>query len=326
MHSLELRESTILLFLGWRWEPGGKGRAHSIDSRKPEEETHGPELHRLRHWVYSLGCRLVHPVRSKGEFSEGSLALLSSPGWQVTSTLSSGHEGPACFPLAPGHSALPVLSAHPRFQEMSDFHGHAPCRREFPRHQKSHCEYGLWAKEWVGKGGYLLTWRASAFLFFCLRKTWNTHHLYLFLCLPPQQAKDTFQNVTILSTSETLHQIKVLLCFCSFLYCYFSQWSGPGLRKKSSPCPLLFPNLQSTLNASGFSPINSCVRAHLCLRDSENPGSHHSVVCIYEDFICCFFFYVPIDIDSRIVVTRGEREGERAKRIKGVKYIVAEQD
>lgn len=43
-----------------------------------------------------------------------------------------------------------------------------------------------------------------------LRKPWDAHHVCLFLRFPPQQAQDTFQNVTILSASGTLHSIKVL--------------------------------------------------------------------------------------------------------------------
>ncbi|KAF3823261.1 hypothetical protein GH733_010697 [Mirounga leonina] len=85
-----------------------------------------------------------------------------------------GHEGTACFPLAHGCYVLPVLNAHPRSEEVSDFHGHTPYRRGFPRNQKNHREYGFRVK----------------------------------------QAKDTFQNVTILSTSETLHSIKPLDVCC----------------------------------------------------------------------------------------------------------------
>ncbi|KAF5916566.1 hypothetical protein HPG69_005361 [Diceros bicornis minor] len=68
-----------------------------------------------------------------------------------------------------------------------------------------------------------------------LGRTRSTHCLWLSLCFPPQQAKDSFQNVTILSASETLHSIKALVCLLFPVLFYVSVAPRRVLRDQETP-------------------------------------------------------------------------------------------
>lgn len=157
-----------------------------------------------------------------------------SPGLKLTSALPAGHEGALRLPLPPGCRALPVLSARPRPQEMPHFHELAPCGGELPRNQNCHCECGFGVKAWERASLYLSVTASFCSSPRCLWRMSGPHGLCL-SCFPPQQAKDTFQNVTILSPSETLHGTQVRPLLAPLLR--FVR-SGPGLSGNPRPARL----------------------------------------------------------------------------------------
>lgn len=132
--------------LGEHWiRFSGGGRVYTTDAKKPEEETHAPDVHRLPYRVLFSWLPSGLPV----EVQRGLFHCSPLVAGKLTSPFPAGHEGTVCFSLSPEYDALPVLCACPRSQEVSDFHRHASYRGELPRNQKSHREYGLGVKVWA---------------------------------------------------------------------------------------------------------------------------------------------------------------------------------